>query len=424
MSPRAIPKLFACLMALGQIFEPARAQTYNVLQECTNQSPDIDDIHACLDNYLDIMDANIDDVSTFLNRTLEGPSLAGFKRSQQAFVQYRRQNCLWYLEFSSPRSEAEQIAKNCLATMSQQRLSELQRLMAADKTNESTNTLRGFYVYGASSNSFQLCGRDARYWVEGDNPTLNQIQQLYLNAATADLQIMYAVVQGELDDNTPTVEGHQGVLRLAAVDEIRVPNESDCRLPSGQAAAFSALASTSITPVEPAVAAPEPVVAEEQEEPQQQLVAYFGAWIADCIENDGNRRCNLQVDMQADGSANEGEMPTLSVARKTRQRTTIEVRFPDREIDTPQRIRWGVDAYVFGDILGSEIRVDEAATRQLVNERRFINEDLMPLMVGGGKLTLDVLASVDDRTGEKFSATLRGLTRALAFADEFVSDGS
>ena len=133
MSPRATPLLFVCLMAFGQIFEPAQAQTYNVLQECTNQSPDIDDIHACLDNYLDIMDANIDDVSIFLDRTLEGPSLAGFKRSQQAFVQYRRQNCLWYLEFSSPRSEAEQIAKNCLATMSQQRLSELQRLMAADK---------------------------------------------------------------------------------------------------------------------------------------------------------------------------------------------------------------------------------------------------------------------------------------------------
>ena len=424
MSPRATPLLFVCLMAFGQIFEPAQAQTYNVLQECTNQSPDIDDIHACLDNYLDIMDANIDDVSIFLDRTLEGPSLAGFKRSQQAFVQYRRQNCLWYLEFSSPRSEAEQIAKNCLATMSQQRLSELQRLMAADKTNEKANTLRGFYVYGASSNSFQLCGQDARYWVEGDNPTLNQIQQLYLNAATADLQIMYAVVKGELDDDTPTVEGHQGVLRLAGVDEIRVPNESDCRLPSGQAAAFSALASTSIAPAEPAAAETEPAVTEEQEEPQQQLVAYFGAWVADCVENDGNRKCNLQVDMQADGSANESEMPTLSVARKTRQRTTIEVRFPDREIDTPQRIRWGVDAYVFGDILGSEIRVDEAATRQLVNERRFINEDLMPLMVDGGKLTLDVLASVDDPTGEKFSATLRGLTRALAFADEFVSDGS
>ena len=424
MSPRATPLLFVCLMAFGQIFEPAQAQTYNVLQECTNQSPDIDDIHACLDNYLDIMDANIDDVSIFLDRTLEGPSLAGFKRSQQAFVQYRRQNCLWYLEFSSPRSEAEQIAKNCLATMSQQRLSELQRLMAVDKTNENGNTLRGFYVYGASRNSFQLCGRDARYWVEGDNPTLNQIQQLYLNAATAELQIMYAVVTGELDDDTPTVEGHQGVLRLAGVDEIRVPNESDCRLPSGQAAAFSAQAATSIAPVEPVVAEPEPAVTEEQEEPQQQLVAYFGAWIADCVENDGNRKCNLQVDMQSDGSANEGEMPTLSVARKTRQRTTIEVRFPDREIDTPQRIRWGVDAYVFGDILGSEIRVDEAATRQLVNERRFINEDLMPLMVGGGKLTLDVLASVDERTGEKFSATLRGLTRALAFADEFVSDGS
>ena len=46
MSPRATPLLFVCLMAFGQIFEPAQAQTYNVLQECTNQSPDIDDIHA------------------------------------------------------------------------------------------------------------------------------------------------------------------------------------------------------------------------------------------------------------------------------------------------------------------------------------------------------------------------------------------
>ena len=423
MAPRAIPIIFACLMAFGQIFQPAQAQIYNVLQECTAQSPDIDDIHACLDNYLDIMDANIDDVSLFLNRTLEGSSLAGFKRSQQAFVQYRRQNCLWYLEFSTPRSEAEQIAKNCLATMSQQRLSELQRLMATD--NAGSSTLRGFYVYGPNSNSFQLCGREARYWVEGDNQSVSQIQQLYLNAATADLQIMYAVVTGEFEDDTPTVEGHQGVLRLAEVVEIRVPSASDCRLPSGQPTAFSALATTSIAPVEPAVVTPEPepAIVEEQEEPQQQLVAYFGAWIADCVENDGNRKCNLQVDMQSDGSASEGEMPTLSVARRTRQRTTIEVRFPDREIDTPQRIRWGVDAYVFGDILGSEIRVDETATRQLVNERRFINEDLMPLMVGGGKLTLDVLASVDDRTGEKFSATLRGLTRALAFADEFVSDG-
>ena len=421
MAPRAIPIVVACFMALCQLSLPAQAQSYNVLKECSSLSSEIDDIHACLDNYLDIMDANIDDISTFLNRTLEGPSLAGFKRSQQAFIQYRRHNCLWYLEFSTPRNEAEQIAKNCLATMSQQRLSELQRLMATDSTG--AKTLRGFYVYGPNRNSFQVCGREARYWVEGDNTTVSQIQQQYLNAATADLQLMYATVKGELDENTQTVDGHKGVLRLTEVVEVRVPSESDCGLPSGQATTFPEVTAASASLPEPAALEPEPEVIAEQEEPQQQLVAYFGAWLADCVENDGNRKCNLRVDMQPEGEAGDGDLPTLSLARKTRQRTTLEVRFPDREIDTPQRIRWGVDGYVFGDILGSEIRVDETATRQLVSERRFINEDLMPLMVDGGKLTLDVLASVDDRTGEKFVATLRGLTRALAFADEFVSDG-
>jgi len=422
MALRATPVIVLLgLLTLSQIFNPARAQTYNVLKECSSLSSGIDEIHACLDNYLDIMDANIDDVATFLNRSLEGASLAGFKRSQQAFIQYRRQNCLWYLEFTTPRSDAEQIAKNCLATMSQQRLSELQTLMAADKNG--VNTVKGFYVYGPNRNSFQVCGRDARYWVEGDNTAVSQIQQQYLNTATADLQVLFATVKGEIDEDAQTVEGHRGVLRLAEVSELRVPSESDCRLPGGQLDIFPAVSAASPAQTELAVAEPEPAVVEEQDEPQQQLVAYFGEWIADCIENDGNRKCNLQVDMVAKANGDNDEPPTLSLARKTRQRTTLQVRFPDREIDTPQRIRWGVDGYIFGDILGSEIRVDETATRQLVNERRFINEDLMPLMIDGGELTVDVLASVDDRTGEVFSATLRGLTRALAFADEFVSDG-
>ncbi len=420
MATRAIPILVWFYLAIGQMLAPAHAQTYNVLEECSNLSPGIEDIHACLDNYLDIMDANIDDVSTFLNRTLEGASLAGFKRSQQAFIQYRRQNCLWYLEFSTPRSEAEQIAKNCLATMSQQRLSELQRLMAADKSGGGS-TLRGFYVYGPNRNSFQICGREARYWVEGDNATVSELQQQYLSTATADLQVMYTTVKGEIDEGAQTVDGHRGVLKVLEIVELRVPSESDCRIPSAQLAALPSV--TTASAPEPAAVEPEPAVAEEQDEPQQQLVAYFGAWIADCIENDGNRKCNLQVDMQPDSEDEATAKPTLSLARKTRQRTTLEVHFPDREIDSPQRIRWGVDGYVFGDILGSEIRVDETATRQLVSERRFINEDLMPLMIDGGNLTLDVLASVDDRSGEKFVATLRGLTRALAFADEFVSDG-
>ena len=44
------------------------------------------------------------------------------------------------------------------------------------------------------------------------------------------------------------------------------------------------------------------------------------------------------------------------------------------------------------------------------------------MMIQGNDLILDVLESVDDESGERFTATLKGLTRALAFADDFVRD--
>ena len=92
----------------------------------------------------------------FLAQSLSGDSLAGLARSQQAFVEYRKQNCLWYLNFSSPRTEAEQIAKNCLVNLSQQRVNELRSLLAEEDT--SGQVVAGFYVYGPDRNSFQRCG--------------------------------------------------------------------------------------------------------------------------------------------------------------------------------------------------------------------------------------------------------------------------
>ena len=124
-----------------------------------------------------------------------------------------------------------------------------------------------------------------------------------------------------------------------------------------------------------------------------------------------------------DGATGEGSA-ALSLVRRAAERATVALRFPEREIDSPARIRWRVDGDTLGDIVGSAIRVDATATRQLVEDPRFLRQELLPRMVAGGTLTVDVLASIDDERGERFTATLIGLTRALAFADDFVRDGS
>ncbi|MEE9321237.1 MAG: lysozyme inhibitor LprI family protein [Granulosicoccus sp.] len=415
------------LIAGAMLAAPVVAvERYDVLQECTKLSTELHDIHTCLDNYLDDMDDRIEDIRDTIEHSLEGESLAAFRTSQAAFSAYRRENCLWYLEFSTPVSDAEQIAKSCLATMSQQRLSELQRLIATGR--ESSPTLKGFFVYGATRNTFQPCGSNSRYWVEGESVAVSKLQQDYLNVATADLQVLYVELKGELDDGAQATSDHAGVVKLTEVTMLRVPGDSDCRIPTELLPARTQSPPGSAPKIASTV--PDSSSVDENAtvgEPQQQLVAYFGAWQANCTETDGSYKCQLSTEAKAadkvEGSGANNEQPTLQLTRRSKSRTVVSLRFPNREIDSPERIRWGVDGYVFGDILGSSIRVDEAATRQIINERKFIQEELLPLLIKGTKLKIVVAESVDDANGDQFSATLLGLTRALAFADDFVRDG-
>jgi len=189
------------------------AQSNNVLKDCLAVSQGTNDVHACMDNYLDIMDNNIAGMTNFLSESLSGPALDGLTLSQLAFTEYRRQNCLWYLEFSSPRSEAELIAKNCLATMSRQRWQELQGLL--DERDTSAKTVSGFYVYGAGRNSFQQCGSEARYWLEGDPSVVNDAQQLYLTLASTEFQPLHAVFAGSLDELAAAPQAYRVRLRIA-----------------------------------------------------------------------------------------------------------------------------------------------------------------------------------------------------------------
>lgn len=397
------------------------AQSNNVLKDCLAGSPGTNDVHECMDNYLDLMDNNIAGMTEFLSESLSGQALAGLNRSQSAFSEYRRQNCLWYLEFSSPRSEAELIAKNCLATMSSQRWQELQGLL--DEEDTSAKTVSGFYVFGDGRNSFQQCGSESRYWLEGDQSVVNDAQQLYLSLASSEFQPLHAVFAGSLDESAPAPQGHVGVFSLNTLVDMSVPAETDCKLPSNYSA-FD-LASSTTVDTDPDVTAEEYVDSEDQDEPQQQLIAYFGAWLVDCTENNGRRTCNLKVALDKPASANsERTSATLIVIRGKQKRTSIEMIFPDREIDSPSLIRWRIDAFAFGDLVGSSILVDEIAARQLIPDERFLKNELLPMMIEGVELSVEVLAEVDDSAGEEFVGTLNGLTKALAFSDGFVRDST
>lgn len=413
---------FASMMSVS--ISKANGVDYNVLQECMKLSSDDTDINNCLDNYLDLMDDNMRDITAYIGRDLPDAALDQFQLSQTAFLEYRKQNCLWYLEFSSPRSLAEKIAKNCLSTMSQGRLAELQALIATDRGK--ADTLRGFYVYGANRNSFQPCGSGQRYWVEGDSEQVGQLQQDYISRASAPLQVLYAELRGQIaaDEN---YQDHSGVLQLASIILLKPPSDSECSLPSGTTDATLANA-PEIKP--PAVQEPEPVAQVEapaepllnEDNADQVFRAYFGEWLAECKQGDASVSCELSVGFSGEGVTEESQ-PEMSLNRRSDKRTTISMRFPEREIDSPTKIRWRVDKFVFGDIVGSDIRVDESGTRQLVRERKFIRDDLMPLFKDGNVLGVEVLGSVDDKKGDRYSASLDGLTRALSFADDFVSSG-
>jgi hypothetical protein len=370
-----------------------------------------------MDNYLDILDGNIRDITEYLADSLSGSALAGLESSQQAFIEYRRQNCFWYLEFSSPRSDAEQIAKNCLATMSRQRLEELQALVTAEDT--SGQAARGYYIYGAERNTFEPCGTDKRYWLEGDLELVGRAQQQYLSIATSNLQVLYAVLVGTVDEQAQAPQGHQGVFQLERLIELRVPTESDCRL-TGDAAVSAQVAATPAASVSTVGDMPVDDQPASLDGPEEQLIGYFGAWLVDCTDAQNIRACRLQVELNADAQA---PAVSLSIIRQKQQSSALEVFFAEREIDDPARIRWQVDGMVFGDIVQSEIRVDESGTRQLIPASRYLREEMLPMMIRGVDLNLQVLASVDDDSGERYVGTLKGLTKAMAFADDFIRDG-
>ncbi len=480
LAPRGFALLL--LVAAGCLSLSSQAQDEGVLGECMALSPVDDDIHACLDNYLDIMDDNLRDITAFIRREFDGDMRVAFNRSQAAFETFRRENCLWYLAISSPRSVAEQIAKNCLAQLSVERLAELQSLLARD--DASTQVVDGFFVYGANRNSFRPCGADGRYLVAGDAGAVGELQQRYSSLASVDLQILFASVTGEIDSSADGGADHEGVINISSVRDLRFPSESDCSLPTGspQVAAVSATRGQSATSVEERVAEAEPVtdadiaanaeadaelevaVAEPVATPSPvrstvnpvadpgprvvppstpvvepapsvattpsastssaasssntgdgaPLTAYFGAWLADCSGAGGSRRCTLAVEL--DGGSVK---PTLMLNRQPGGRIDMELSLPGRELESVDQILWGIDGYLFGKVPGSTLQVGDQLSLQLIKERYFVDNEMMPLMKRGSELRIEI-GSAADGGAAQYRATLIGLSRAISFSDDFL----
>ncbi len=402
---------------------PNKASATNFLQECMALSTENNDIQNCLDNFLDALDDNIDDISAYISGDIGGATLEAFQRSQRAFFVYRKENCLWYLEFSPAGDRGEQLAKNCLANMSAQRLEELQSLIALPGNN--VKQVRGYYVFGADRNSFQPCGNSDRFWVEGDSSVVGQLQQTYLSQATQELQLTYVTLAGQLTSSKDHA-GHAGIATISAVIDVRLPNESDCGLPGNNLALGGNTSGPSVA-VQPSISADidanelnsEPLLSIN--EPEQVLRAYFGDWFAECKQEQSDFACDVSVAFTGAG-VDANDPPTINLLRRANKRTVVQLAFPEREVDSTVKMRWRIDSYTFGDVVGSDILVDENGTRQVIRERKFVSEELMPLLIEGGELGIEILEDVDDESGEAFAATLNGLTRALAFADDFVSN--
>ena len=411
------------LMTILVFWQDSEAEQNNALAECRDQSADLNQLHACMNGYLDTIDENMRSIAGFLDQSLTGDARARLRRAQKVFIEYRRENCLWYTDSSSPGPVADQIAKNCLADMTRARVQELQDVVTANA--QGTQTVEGFYLHTGGQDFFMHCGQTKRYYVDGEAGLLEQLQENYDAVASDDGQLLHAMLVGSLDSKVQSPRGYQGVLQLEAVIDLSVPSDKAC-------SKNNKVSHSGISAIDVYV----PDILREvfddevppQEEPEQQLAAYFGDWIVDCVELRGQKSCKLEVNLiEGDNEpvTDQGALaPRLVVNRASKRSTFIQVVFPERVIQSPTLVSWQIDQTSLGDIVGSKISVDQFEARLLVNESEFLVDELMPLLRDGSRVVFSVQTSIDGSAGDIFAADLQGLSNSLVFVDDFLSDNS
>ena len=110
----------------------------------------------------------------------------------------------------------------------------------------------------------------------------------------------------------------------------------------------------------------------------------------------------------------------MRISYRTKNRASVELHFPDEELDAPEKLSWKVDNYSFGSVPGSVISVDDEAAKQIINEVKFVRDELIPLFEGGSNVVITLLDEVDGESGKQFEATLIGFSKARSFANDYI----
>ena len=111
----------------------------------------------------------------------------------------------------------------------------------------------------------------------------------------------------------------------------------------------------------------------------------------------------------------------MRIGYRPNNRPSVELHFPNDELDSPEKLIWSVDNYTFGVVPGSLITVDDEAAKQIVNEVKFVRDELIPLFESGGSVNITLLDEVNGNTGKNFEATLVGFSRARSFANDYIN---
>lgn len=334
-----------CLVALATNGESSAQQRpeatvdiTDALTRCRSESVEPDVIHACLDERLGALDERMEGLGREVLGRVDADAADGFRRSQRAFANFRRENCLWYLEIASPPDEADQVAKNCLVDTTLERLDELERLLFEARAPEAIVT-RGTAT-----------------------------------APPGDVSVA-------VDENDSAVGGD--------------PPRSTAGQGAGE---------------------------------DEALLAYFGDWRADCRRGNGTARCRLGVAVTDPApalvaTAADGSGAQLGLERRADGIVAIEIDLPGLSPEQPGDLRWRVDGRDLGTLSGVRLVDGRDPARQRIDDPDTIAA-ILPSLRDGVELVVDSTGDAAGARGGEVAATLMGLTRALAFADDFVSGGA
>lgn len=123
------------IMFLIICFVPRFASS-SPISECYKEFDTKADVSQCMDLKLKKAEESLGNVVSIVRKKMEEKSInsnqiypiRSFNLSQQSYLIYRKTNCNWHFDKSFPNTESSELLKNCLITMTLDRILELENI--------------------------------------------------------------------------------------------------------------------------------------------------------------------------------------------------------------------------------------------------------------------------------------------------------